>query len=93
MSTKPKIKNDDLLYRLLRDGHVAEFNEKKAQGMTTDLTHCDFPNGWAVPLRTDCLWARSHNQALCRLSSGATPLARPILTHMLLDAWRKRKEN
>ena len=42
MSTKPKIKNDDLLYRLLRDGHVAEFNEKKAQGMTTDLTHCDF---------------------------------------------------
>ena len=42
MSTKPKIKTDDLLYRLLRDGHVVEFNEKKAQGMTTDLTHCDF---------------------------------------------------
>ncbi len=42
MSTKPKIKADDVLYRLLRDGHVVEFNEKKAQGITTDLTHCDF---------------------------------------------------
>lgn len=42
MTIKPKIKADDVLYRLLRDGHVVEFNEKKAQGVTTDLTHCDF---------------------------------------------------
>lgn len=42
MSTQPRIKNDDVLYRLLRDGHVVEFNEKKAGGATTDLTHCDF---------------------------------------------------
>lgn len=42
MSTKPRIKADDVLYRLLRDGHVIEFNEKKSQGMSTDLTHCDF---------------------------------------------------
>ena len=42
MTAKPKIKADDVLYQLLRDGHVVEFNEKKARGVTTDLTHCDF---------------------------------------------------
>jgi uncharacterized protein YjbI with pentapeptide repeats len=33
---------DDPLYQLLRDGNVAEFNRRKAQAQTCDLSHCDF---------------------------------------------------
>ena len=42
MSAKPQIKKDDPLYMLLREGKVAEFNQRKAAGETTDLTCCDF---------------------------------------------------
>jgi len=42
MKSKPEIKNDDPLYRLLREGHINEFNESKARGERTDLTNCDF---------------------------------------------------
>lgn len=41
MSDTPKIKSDPL-YRLLREGRVAVFNEEKARGQSCDLTHCDF---------------------------------------------------
>ena len=30
MTTKPEIKANDVLYRLLRDGHIVDFNEKKS---------------------------------------------------------------
>jgi len=42
MTRKPEIKNDNPLYRLLRDGHIEEFNENKARGERSDLTYCDF---------------------------------------------------
>lgn len=29
------------LYQLLRDGNIKEFNQRKAAGDTSDLTHCD----------------------------------------------------
>ncbi|MDX1250877.1 MAG: pentapeptide repeat-containing protein [Gammaproteobacteria bacterium] len=38
----PRVKNDDVMYRLLRDGQIAEFNQKKAQGAKVDLVNCDF---------------------------------------------------
>ncbi|MFZ5592985.1 MAG: pentapeptide repeat-containing protein [Pseudomonadota bacterium] len=38
----PKVKNNDVMYRLLRDGQVVEFNQKKAQGAKIDLVNCDF---------------------------------------------------
>ncbi len=38
----PLVKNDDVMYRLLRDGQIAEFNQKKAQGAKIDLVNCDF---------------------------------------------------
>ena len=31
----------DPMYQLLRDGDIAEFNRRKAAGMSCDLTHCD----------------------------------------------------
>jgi len=37
----PQIKTD-LLYRLLREGNVAEFNRRRAAGESSDLTNCDF---------------------------------------------------
>ncbi|MCW9013693.1 MAG: pentapeptide repeat-containing protein [Gammaproteobacteria bacterium] len=37
----PEIKNDEL-YRLLREGKVEEFNQRKAAGETCDLTGADF---------------------------------------------------
>lgn len=43
MSKIPEIKKDEL-YRLLREGNVAEFNQRKAAGETCDLTSCDFRN-------------------------------------------------
>jgi len=41
MVNKPQIKND-LMYQLLREGNVEEFNRRKAAGETCDLTHSDF---------------------------------------------------
>lgn len=38
---KPQIKNDPM-YRLLRDGKIAEFNKLKAAGKKCDLKNCDF---------------------------------------------------
>ncbi len=37
----PAIK-DDVLYRLLREGKVSEFNERRAAGEGCDLTSADF---------------------------------------------------
>ena len=42
MARKPEIKNDNLQYRLLREGHIKEFNESKARGERGDLTSSDF---------------------------------------------------
>lgn len=41
MSDKPQIKADPL-YQLLREGKVALFNERRAEGESCDLTGCDF---------------------------------------------------
>ena len=41
MSDGLKIKNDDPLYRLLREGKIQEFNEEKARGATIELSECD----------------------------------------------------
>ncbi len=38
----PRIKNDDVMYLMLRDGRIAEFNDKKATGAAIDLVNCDF---------------------------------------------------
>ena len=40
-NTKPEIKNDEL-YRLLREGKVKEFNSRRENGETCDLTGADF---------------------------------------------------
>ena len=32
------------MFRLLREGRVSEFNERKAAGIRPDLTRCDFRN-------------------------------------------------
>jgi uncharacterized protein YjbI with pentapeptide repeats len=37
----PQIK-DDPMYRLLREGEVAEFNKRRAAGESCDLRGCDF---------------------------------------------------
>lgn len=42
MGSKLRIKNDDVLYRLLRDGKITEFNDRRARGEQSDLTNCDF---------------------------------------------------
>lgn len=42
MSTRPQMKNDEPLYRLLREGHIDEFNSQRAAGINGDLTNCDF---------------------------------------------------
>jgi len=33
---------DDPMYRLLRDGAIEEFNQRRAQGEDCDLSGCDF---------------------------------------------------
>ncbi|AFI83154.1 pentapeptide repeat-containing protein [Methylophaga nitratireducenticrescens] len=38
---KPKI-TQELLYQLLRDGKIEEFNHRIAKGESVDLTSCDF---------------------------------------------------
>ncbi len=42
MTKKPEMKTDEPLYRLLREGHIEEFNSQRAAGINGDLTHCDF---------------------------------------------------
>lgn len=42
MGGKLHIKNDDPLYRLLREGKIEEFNAAKGLGQRSDLTNCDF---------------------------------------------------
>lgn len=43
MALKP-LNHDHPMYQLLRDGKVEEFNRRKAQGESCDLTSCDFRN-------------------------------------------------
>ena len=42
MSLKPINQNPDPMYRLLREGRVKDFNERKELGEKIDLTWCDF---------------------------------------------------
>ena len=42
MDNKPQLKNDEYLYRLLREGHIDAFNEARERGESSDLTNCDF---------------------------------------------------
>lgn len=42
MTQRPAMKNDEPLYRLLREGHIEEFNSQRTGGINGDLTHCDF---------------------------------------------------
>lgn len=37
-----RVKSDDPLYLLLRDGKAREFNDQHKRARTADLTHCDF---------------------------------------------------
>lgn len=43
MALKPTT-YDDPLYQLLRDGNIAEFNRRKAEGPRSDLTSCELRN-------------------------------------------------
>jgi len=43
MAQTPEIKKDEM-YCLLREGDMATFNQRKEDGETPDLTHCDFRN-------------------------------------------------
>lgn len=52
--TAPKI-SDAPLYRLLREGKVAEFNQRIAAGETAELTGCDFRHINLCGLITDKL--------------------------------------
>ena len=38
----PAIKHDNVLYQLLREEQIEEFNSRRAGGERCDLTHCDF---------------------------------------------------
>lgn len=40
--SEPEIKNDNPLYRLLREGRMKEFNDAVERGETADMTSCDF---------------------------------------------------
>ena len=40
--TKKPVVSDDPMYRLLRDGAIKEFNERKAGGEAANLCCCDF---------------------------------------------------
>ncbi len=42
MALKPIHNNPDPLYRLLREGRVKDFNERRQLGDTPDLKDCDF---------------------------------------------------
>ncbi len=39
---EPQIKNDNHLYRLLREGNIQAFNEARGRGENADLTTSDF---------------------------------------------------
>ncbi|NQY27236.1 MAG: pentapeptide repeat-containing protein [Piscirickettsiaceae bacterium] len=47
--------SDDPLYRLLRDGKIAEFNQRIASGETAELSGCDFRHVNLQGLITDGL--------------------------------------
>ncbi len=38
----PLLKNDDPMYRMLRDGDVEAFNNEKNKSTKADLSNCDF---------------------------------------------------
>ena len=38
----PLLKNDDPMYRLLRDGNIETFNSEKEKATKVDLSDCDF---------------------------------------------------
>lgn len=42
MATNAPIIKDDPMYRLIREGHIKEFNQRKAAGESCDLTGADF---------------------------------------------------
>lgn len=42
MALKPINNNPDPMYRLLREGRVKDFNDRKALGEKLDITGCDF---------------------------------------------------
>ncbi|MFW2374399.1 MAG: pentapeptide repeat-containing protein [Gammaproteobacteria bacterium] len=42
MATDTPLIKDDPMYKLLREGHVNDFNQRKAGGETCDLTGADF---------------------------------------------------
>lgn len=42
MPVKPVNTNNDPLYKLLREGRVKDFNDRKKLGEKIDLTGCDF---------------------------------------------------
>jgi len=42
MTQQPEMKNDEPLYRLLREGHIEEFNTQRAAGISGNLSNCDF---------------------------------------------------
>jgi len=42
MTKLPEIKNDEPLYRLLREGHIEEFNAQRTAGINGNLANCDF---------------------------------------------------
>lgn len=42
MSENTPVIKDDPMYKLLREGHVKDFNQRKAQGESCDLTGSDF---------------------------------------------------
>jgi len=53
-STAPQIKDDEL-YRLLRDGKIAEFNQRRENGESCDLSSADFRSVDLVGLNADGL--------------------------------------
>lgn len=42
MEATPRLKNDDPMYRLIRDGKAEDFNKQKQSAAKIDLTNCDF---------------------------------------------------
>jgi len=53
-NTIPQIKNDEL-YRLLREGKMEEFNQRRASGESCDLTSADFRSVDLTGLNADGL--------------------------------------
>jgi uncharacterized protein YjbI with pentapeptide repeats len=55
MALKPINNNPDSMYRLLREGRVKDFNERKQKGDKCNLTDCDFRGLDLRGLNTDGL--------------------------------------